>query len=57
MPTRIRCRDKPPDRQQAIESKGVNTSSARNPKACYTAGNQNSASYADQSNYCYMTFL
>ena len=36
MPIRIRCRDKPPDRQQAIESKGINTLSVKNPKACYT---------------------
>ena len=36
MPIGIKCRDKPPDRQHAIESKGVNTSSIRNPKVCYT---------------------
>jgi len=36
MPIRIRCRDKPPDRQQAIESKGVNMYSVKNPKAFYT---------------------
>jgi hypothetical protein len=36
MPIRIRCRDKPPDRQQAIESKGIITPSGRNPRACYT---------------------
>jgi hypothetical protein len=37
MPIRIRCRDKPPDRQQAIERKWIITSSVRNPKACYYA--------------------
>ena len=51
-PIRIRCRDKPLDRQQAIGYKGVNTPSAGNPKACCTDRNPNSASYADQSNYC-----
>jgi hypothetical protein len=37
MPIHIRCRDKPLDRQQVIEYNGVNTPSARNPTACYTA--------------------
>lgn len=32
----IRCRDKPLDRHQAIESKEVNMSPIRNPKVCYT---------------------
>jgi len=36
MPIRIRCRDKPPDSQQAIESKGIVTPSVRNPRACHT---------------------
>ncbi len=36
MPIRIKCRDKPLDRQHAIEYKGVNAPSARNPKARYT---------------------
>lgn len=36
LPIRIRCRDKPADRQQAIESKRFNTPSERNPKECYT---------------------
>jgi len=34
-PIRIRRPDKPAHRQQSIEIKGVNTSSVRNPKACY----------------------
>ena len=35
MPIRIRCCDKPPDRQQATENKGIITPSLRNPKACH----------------------
>jgi len=35
MPIRIRRHDKPLNRQQAIEYKGITTPSARNPKACY----------------------
>jgi len=53
MSIRIGYRDKPMDRQQAIECKGVNMPSARNSKACHTTGNQNSACYADQSNCCW----
>jgi hypothetical protein len=37
MPIRISRRDKPLDRQQAIEYNGVNAPSASNPMACYTA--------------------
>ncbi len=36
MPIRIRCRDKPRDRRQAIEYEAVNAYLARNPTACYT---------------------
>jgi len=35
MPIHIRCRDKPPDRHQAIEHKGANTLSPRNPTTRY----------------------
>jgi hypothetical protein len=35
MPIGIRCPDKPADRQQPIEIKGVTTSSVRNRKARY----------------------
>lgn len=36
MPIRIRCSDKPLDRQEAIEYKEISTPLARNPEACYT---------------------
>lgn len=52
MPIRIRCRDKPLDRQQAVECKEANTPSAKPSLSVVLTGNQNSASYADQSNYC-----
>ena len=53
MPIRIGCRDGPPDRPYAIEFKGVDTPLARNPKGRYgmRPGDNNSASYADQSNH------
>ena len=36
MPIRIRCRAKLLDSRQVIKCEGLNTPSARNPKACYT---------------------
>ena len=39
MPIRIRCRDKPLDRQNAIENKGVKASSSAHPMASYTDRN------------------
>lgn len=41
MPIRIRCRNKPLDRQKTIGYKGINNPSESNPKA----------RYVDESNY------
>jgi hypothetical protein len=56
MPIRIRCRDKPLDRQQAIEYKGVKRLRQEIPRRVIRPGNQSSASYADRSNYCYLPY-
>lgn len=53
MPVRIRRRDKPLDRLQAIEYKGVNAPSTRNPRRVMLVGNQKSASFGDESDCCY----
>ena len=52
MPNRIEYRDKLPGKQQTIECKGVNTPAQGTPRHVIRTGNQNSASYADRSNYC-----
>jgi len=49
---RIRCRDKPLDSQQAIESRGGSRHLTRNPKACDMDRKSELHIYADQSNYC-----
>jgi len=36
MPIRIRCRDRPRDRAQPTEDKGINATLAAIPMACYT---------------------
>ena len=52
MPIRIRCRDRPLDRQQQLDTKGITRLRQEIPRRVIWTGNKNSASYADQSNYC-----
>lgn len=55
MPIRIRCLDKPRDRAQPTEDKGLRHLRQSLQWCVMRAGNQNSACYADKSNYCYLT--
>jgi hypothetical protein len=52
MPMRIRCRNKRPLNRKRLRLKGLSFIIKENRRRLIWAGNQNSAPYADQSNYC-----
>ncbi len=53
MPIRIRCRNKSLEGQQVIDRIGFIVPSESNPTRPIRTESKNSASYADQFNYCW----